>query len=128
MADALRGLGGGAGAASELAGLGGTRPATGTGGEAFRALLDRSQSNVAFSGHAARRIEQRGMQLDESHMQRLQSAVDRAEAKGSKDSLILMDDLALVVSIKNRTVVTAVDQANQKEQVFTNVDSVVIAP
>lgn len=128
MADAIRSLGGGAVPASDLAGAVGTRPAAGTGGEAFRALLDRSQSSVAFSGHAARRMEQRGVQLDESHMQRLQSAVDQAEAKGSKDSLILMDDLALVVSIKNRTVVTAVDQANQKEHVFTNVDSVVIAP
>jgi flagellar operon protein len=126
VADAIRGLSSGAVPASELAGATGARPAAG--GEAFRALLDRSQANVAFSGHAARRMEQRGVQLDESHMQRLQSAVDQAEAKGSKDSLILMDDLALVVSIKNRTVVTAVDQANQKEHIFTNVDSVVIAP
>ena len=63
-----------------------------------------------FSGHAARRMEQRGVQLDNERMRRLETAVGRAEAKGSRDSLILLDDLALVVSIQNRTVVTAVDE------------------
>jgi flagellar operon protein len=72
-------------------------------------------------------MEQRGVQLDDERMRRLETAVGRAEAKGSRDSLILLDDLALVVSIQNRTVVTAVDEASQKEHVFTNIDSVVIA-
>ncbi|MEX1023038.1 MAG: TIGR02530 family flagellar biosynthesis protein [Dehalococcoidia bacterium] len=80
-----------------------------------------------FSKHAARRIEQRGLALDEGRMERLERAVDQAEAKGAKDSLILLDELALVVSVQNRTVVTAVDEANRKEHVFTNIDSVVIA-
>jgi flagellar operon protein len=97
-------------------------------GERFGAVLARSEETpLTFSGHAARRMEQRGVQLDEDHMRRLQAAVGRAEAKGSRDSLILLDDLALVVSIQNHTVVTAVDEANQKEHVFTNIDSVVIA-
>ena len=60
-------------------------------------------------------------------MRRLETAVDRAQAKGSRDSLILLDDLALVVSVTNRTVVTAVNEASQRERVFTNIDSVVIA-
>ena len=51
---------------------------------------------------------------------------DRAEQKGSKDSLVLLDDLAFVVSVKNKTVVTAVDSNRAKENVFTNIDSVVI--
>jgi flagellar operon protein len=54
--------------------------------------------------------------------------VGQAEAKGSKDSLILLDDLALVVSVQNRLVVTAMDEQSSKEHVFTNIDSVVIAP
>ena len=122
MVDAVRGLSGvepGANAPALSA-----KPAA-----AFDAVLARTEgaSPLAFSGHAARRIEQRGVQLDAEHMRRLESAVERAEAKGSRDSLILLDDLALVVSIKNHTVVTAVDEANQKEHVFTNIDSVVIA-
>jgi len=97
-------------------------------GERFDAVLARREETpLTFSGHAARRMEQRGVQLDDERMRRLETAVGRAEAKGSRDSLILLDDLALVVSIQNRTVVTAVDEANQKEHVFTNIDSVVIA-
>ena len=82
---------------------------------------------LQFSKHAARRIEQRGLALDEGRLERLQRAVGQAEAKGAKDSLVLLDELALVVSVQNRTVVTAVDEANRKEHVFTNIDSVVIA-
>ena len=51
----------------------------------------------------------------------------RAEAKGSRDSLVLLDELALVVSVRNHTVVTAMDEASRKEHVFTNIDSVGIA-
>jgi flagellar operon protein len=56
----------------------------------------------------------------------LKDAVNRAEAKGAKESLILMDRLALVVSVKNRTVITAVDDQNLKDNIFTNIDSAVI--
>lgn len=67
------------------------------------------------------------MDIDAARMERLGRAVDQAADKGSKDSLILLDELALVVSIQNRTVVTAVDEASRREHVFTNIDSVVIA-
>lgn len=60
-------------------------------------------------------------------MARLQRAVDAADQKGAKDALVLMDDLALLVSISNRTVITAVDQSRRKNGVFTNIDSVVMA-
>lgn len=107
---------------------GAVRQVSGVPAERFGAVLARTEATpLTFSGHAARRMEQRGVQLDDERMRRLETAVGRAEAKGSRDSLILLDDLALVVSIQNRTVVTAVDEASQKEHVFTNIDSVVIA-
>ncbi len=81
---------------------------------------------VQFSGHAQRRLKMRGIQLGPADVQRIEQAVDKAEAKGSRDSLVLMDDLALIVDIKNRTVVTAVDGNNRKEGIFTNIDSVVL--
>mgnify|MGYP003346910835 CR=1 FL=1 len=62
------------------------------------------------------------------NLARLERAVGQAEAKGAKDSLILLDELALVVSVQNRTVVTAMDESSSKEHVFTNIDSVVFAP
>ncbi|MQA00589.1 MAG: flagellar protein [Dehalococcoidia bacterium] len=103
-------------------------PRTGTGGDSFGAVLDRVDgTSLQFSQHALRRIEQRGLQMDEGRMQRLEAAVQRAEGKGSRDSLILLDELALVVSVRNHTVVTAMDEGSRKEHVFTNIDSVVIA-
>lgn len=93
-------------------------PRTGEGDQSF---------GLHFSKHASRRIEERGLSLDEGRLERLERAVGQAAAKGAKDSLILLDELALVVSVQNRTVVTAVDEASQKAHVFTNIDSVVIA-
>lgn len=124
----LDGIGGAPGVGG--AGAGGTAGAAGaarTGGPSFEAVLAQERSGLQFSRHALRRIEQRGLQIDSSQLQRLSDAVGRAEQKGAKDSLILLDELALVVSIQHRTVVTAMDEGSQKEHVFTNIDSVVIA-
>jgi len=59
-------------------------------------------------------------------MARLQDGVERAAAKGAREALVLMDDMAFVVSVKNRTVITAVDAARMKHNVFTGIDSAVI--
>ena len=99
--------------------------AAGAPGQRFDQVLERSR--IAFSKHALQRIEQRGLRLDEARLDRLEAAVDRAESKGSRDSLVLLDELALVVSVRNHTVVTAMDETSRKEHVFTNIDSVVIA-
>ncbi len=82
---------------------------------------------LRWSGHARDRLAQRGIQVTPEIAQRLENAVQSAAAKGSKDSLVMVDDLAFVVSVRNRVVITAVDQANMKEQVFTNIDSAVLA-
>jgi flagellar operon protein len=84
------------------------------------------EGGIRVSAHAQQRIRQSEDQLDPNAGNRLRSAMERAEQKGSKDSLILLDDLAFVVSVKNKTVVTAVDNRRAKEGVFTNIDSVVI--
>lgn len=97
------------------------RPST-VGQSRFDALLD-----VRFSNHAQRRLVRREISLASSDLQRLTRAVDRAKRKGARDSLILMDNVAYVVDVQRRLVVTAVDAANQKEGVFTNIDSVVLA-
>jgi flagellar operon protein len=123
MVEGVRPAAAGAAAAPQQAGR--ARPAGGTG---FADALARRDAPLAFSGHALKRLEQRGLQLDETRLRRLEAAVQRAEAKGARDSLILLDELALVVSVTNHTVVTAVAEAGTKEHVFTNIDSVVIAP
>ncbi|HHY40755.1 MAG TPA: flagellar protein [Syntrophaceticus sp.] len=93
-------------------------------GISFEEIL--KQQSLKFSAHARERIARRKIPLDANQLQRLNSAVEKAAAKGAKDSLILMDNLALIVSVKNRTVVTAIDENNIKGNVFTNIDSAVI--
>lgn len=82
---------------------------------------------LRFSAHARQRMESGGVNLDGESMARLERAVSEADRKGARDALVLMDDLALLVSISNRTVITAVDQARRRSGVFTNIDSVVMA-
>ena len=81
---------------------------------------------LKFSNHAVERMMSRGIQFTPEDMTRLNEAVSRASAKGSKDSLILMNDSALIVSVKNKTVVTVMDKNALKENVFTNIDSTIV--
>ncbi len=82
---------------------------------------------VRFSNHAAQRLERRGIQVDPPTLQRLDDGVRRAAGKGSRDAVVLVDGTAFVVSVANRTVITAVDPQHMKDHVFTNIDSAVIA-
>jgi len=89
----------------------------------FQNILD---DRLKLSGHAQTRIQSRNIELGKAEWDRVMAGVDRAAAKGAKESLVMVDDVALVVSIKNRTVITAVDKASLKESVFTNIDSAVV--
>ena len=100
------------------------RPADQTGkGPDFQSVLS---DRLKLSAHAKTRLESREIVLDAEAWERVMDGVDRAAAKGSRESLVLVDDVALIVSVKNRTVITAVDQARLKESVFTNIDSALI--
>lgn len=81
---------------------------------------------LKFSAHAQTRMNSRGIELSPDEMVKLKEAVDRAGAKGSRESLILTDKAAFVVSVRNGTVITAVDRESMKENVFTNIDSTVM--
>ena len=81
---------------------------------------------LKFSAHAQARLASRGIELSPQDLVRMQEAVNKARDKGSKESLILSDHAAFVVSVKNNTVITAVDRAAMKENVFTNIDSTIL--
>jgi flagellar operon protein len=83
--------------------------------------------DLRFSRHALQRVQRRGINLDPSTLSRLREGVGRAAGKGSRDSVVLVDGTAFVVSVSNRTVLTAVLPEHMREQVFTNIDSAVIA-
>ncbi|MFC5401941.1 TIGR02530 family flagellar biosynthesis protein [Cohnella soli] len=90
----------------------------------FREILSRQQ--LKFSHHAEQRLQQRGIKLLPEQVERIASAVDQAAAKGAKDSLVLFKDIAMIVSVPNRTVVTAMDGNAMKEHIFTQIDSAVV--
>jgi flagellar operon protein len=81
---------------------------------------------LKFSAHAMQRLESRNIKLTPDDVARMNTMADKAAAKGSKQSLFLLHDVAMVVSIKNRTVITAVDGDSMKDNVFTNIDSAAI--
>jgi flagellar operon protein len=93
-------------------------------GTNFKELLE--DRLVHFSNHAVKRLEQRGIELKPEQLNKIESAIDSAAAKGAKDSLILLKDMALIVNVNNRTVVTAMDGSSMKDNVFTQIDSAVI--
>ncbi|CAM5788201.1 MULTISPECIES: TIGR02530 family flagellar biosynthesis protein [Brevibacillus] len=102
-----------------------------TNGKAFRDYLTESvekakrSQEITFSQHALNRLNERGISLDETKMDRLAGGVKKAADKGARESLIMMDNVAFVVSIQNRKVITAVDDGRMKDSVFTNIDSAV---
>ncbi|WP_346354621.1 TIGR02530 family flagellar biosynthesis protein [Azotosporobacter soli] len=106
---------------------GSTAKATRNAQASFGQVLDGKLAKVEFSQHAQQRLQSRNIQLSQEQMRKLEGAVDKAAAKGSRETLVLMDNqMAFLVGVKNRTVITAVDGDSVKENVFTNIDSAVI--
>lgn len=95
-------------------------------GQFQKILNDQLKIGLKFSQHARQRLQSRNINLSDEDLRQLENAVEKAREKGACESLILMGDLALVVSVKNHTVITAVDGDSIKENVFTNIDSAVI--
>ena len=108
------------------AGTGSFRDVLRTAQPAPAAQAPATQQTLKFSAHAQQRLESRNIRLTPDDVAKMNAMADKAAAKGSKQSLFMMRDTAMVVSITNRTVITAVDQNSMKENVFTNIDSAAI--
>lgn len=93
---------------------------------ALSAELGKVKEGLKFSNHAIDRMQSRGITYGTDDIERLNKAVAKAAEKGSKDTLILMNESALIVSVKNNTVVTVMDKSALKENVFTNIDSTIV--
>lgn len=81
---------------------------------------------VKFSAHALQRLRDRGITLTANEKAGIARALDQAEAKGARDTVLLMDGKALVASVPNRTIVTVVSPPEGEDTVFTNIDSAVV--
>jgi flagellar operon protein len=102
--------------------------APGAFGDVLREKLDSQPAGgVSFSKHALDRLGRRGISPTPAQQQRLAQGVSTAASKGSRSSLIMVDDLAFVVGVPARTVVTAIDTGSMGDRAFTNIDSAVIA-
>ncbi|MBR1552962.1 MAG: flagellar protein [Schwartzia sp.] len=93
---------------------------------AFADILAGQETKVKFSKHANERLRDRRIDLSDQELAKLDDTVERMAAKGARESLIYMNDMAFVVSVKNRTVITAMDGTSAKENIFTNIDSAAI--
>ena len=89
-------------------------------------LQQKATQGLKFSKHAGERLEERNITLSIEQMKRLEEATVRADEKGIKESLMLMDNMAFIVNVKNITVITAMDQTDNKDNIFTNIDGAVI--
>jgi flagellar operon protein len=98
-----------------------------TDGARFTELLRSRAAGVQFSSHAVQRLARRGISVEPATLQRLDNAVGKAEGKGARDAVVFVDGTAFVVSVRNKTVITAVDRDHMRDHVFTNIDSAVIA-
>ncbi len=104
----------------------GARPPAAPAGEGFARALERARG-LRFSNHAQRRLESRRIVLGDEGLARLAQAVEQVERRGGRESLVLMGDLAFIVNVPERVVVTALDARHRGEGVFTQIDSVVLA-
>ncbi|MFU0826617.1 MAG: Flagellar operon protein [Lachnoclostridium sp.] len=94
----------------------------------FREILEKQQvtetGGLKFSKHANDRLASRNIDLSQDQLERLENGAKKAQEKGIYESLVMVDDIAFIVNIKNKTVVTAVKDSDEK--VFTNIDGAVI--
>ena len=93
----------------------------------FQEIFAKELESVKFSAHAQSRLNSREIDLSDSEIARLESAVSQAQQKGGNESLVLMDEKAFIVSVPNRTVITVVNKNNLDSNVITNIDSAVFA-
>ncbi|HEX8753136.1 MAG TPA: TIGR02530 family flagellar biosynthesis protein [Solirubrobacterales bacterium] len=96
-------------------------------GPSFAEALQQSTGGVQFSKHALERLQRRNIGANTATIRRLERGVDMAARKNARDAVVMVDNTAFVVSVKNRTVITAIDAAQMRDHVFTNIDSAVVA-
>ena len=96
-------------------------------GLSFEEILQKQQTGeIKFSKRAANRLNDRNIELTSEQLERLSDGTRKAGEKGIRESLVLVDELAFIVNTGSNTVITAMDQAETKENIFTNIDGAVI--
>ncbi|MBU3111787.1 TIGR02530 family flagellar biosynthesis protein [Clostridium lacusfryxellense] len=95
----------------------------------FSKILDKqikNEESFTISSHAAQRLNSRNIDFNDDDLKKINEGINMANKKGVKQSLIMYKDMALITSIKNRTVITALDKNESQGKIITNIDSVVM--
>lgn len=93
----------------------------------FEEIFKEELSKIKFSSHAQSRLASREITLNEADIERLQNSVKVAESKGARESLVILDEKAFIISIPNRTVITVVNRDQLEKNVVTDIDSAIFA-
>lgn len=114
-----------------LSGTGRTEAKKPADGISFREILEQKSAQetgeeLRFSKHALGRLSDRDIELDEGQLKRLSEGARKADQKGIRESLVIVDQLAFIVNVPSRTVVTAMDSTQTTENIFTNINGAVI--
>ena len=86
----------------------------------------KENTQLKISKHASARLAERNIHLTDADWRLVSDKVSEARKKGVNDSLVLMDQAALIVSAKNSTVITAMDRKEATNQLFTNIDGTIV--
>lgn len=94
----------------------------------FSSILNKAekQNDLKISAHAKDRLKERNINFNDNDLANIRQAVEKIRSKGGREALIIYNNVALLTSVKNNTIITAVDDKNMKENVFTNIDSAII--
>lgn len=92
----------------------------------FRQVLQQEITGIKFSQHAQQRLKLRNIQMSPQQIQRINGGLAKIAQKGAKESLMVMGDIAMIVNVPHKTVITVMDGHSMKENVFTNIDSAII--
>ena len=95
-------------------------------GSIFQEVLKQEVTGIKFSQHAQQRLRARNIQMADWELQKVNDGLAKVSAKGGLAALFLMGDLAMVVNVPNKTVITVMDGQSMKENIFTNIDSAII--
>ncbi len=103
-----------------------SKPEKQNGSSEFHEILQKESRALNLSQHAETRIKSREIPWNDALEQRISNGIDQANSKGSRETLIIADNVAVIANVKSRTIVTAMDKSQLKERVFTNIDSAVL--
>lgn len=94
--------------------------------ESFKNILNKTlnEKEITISKHASERL--RDINFTDEDMNKIEKGFKLAEEKGSRNSVMLYKDVAIIASIENKTIITAIEKTRSEENIFTNIDSVVV--